>query len=171
VEVLVLFFGAILLGFGLIFAIAVSSPPRAPLDFRKEAQQDPLSGLDAEQLGRLVTALLDKMGLEIERSQGGKNEVVEIFATNPAPVTGGSILIHCITAPEDTGRLDGPSVGKFIRAVRSAYVSKGLLFTTGEFAPDARLEAEGAPVELFDRKRIHQMVAQHFEGQDPRSIA
>ena len=169
-EVIFLFGGGIGLGFILILLIAISSPARPPLDLRRATNNDPLIELDSEQLGRLVAALLDKMGLEIERSQGGKNEILEIYAVNPTPVTGGSFLIHCIPAPTETGKLDGPSVCTFIRAVRSAYVSKGLLFTTGEFGPDARLEAEGAPVELFDRKRIHQMVEKHFEGQEKQSL-
>lgn len=169
-EVIFLFGGGIFLGFLLILLIAISSPARPPMDLRRATNNDPLVELDSEQLGRLVAVLLDKMGLEIERSQGGKNEIMEIYAVNPTPVTGGAFLIHCIPAPAETGKLDGPSVGTFIRAVRSAYVSKGLLFTTGEFAADARLEAEGAPIELFDRQRIHQMVEKHFEGDERKKL-
>ncbi len=161
-AVLVLFGGAIFAGFGLILLIAISSPRPQPVDLKRESNNSPLIDLDSEQLGKIVAELLDKMGLEIDRLQGGKNEVIEIYAVNPEPVTGGKILVHCITAPTETGKLDAPAVGKFIRATRSAYVTKGLLFTTGTFTPDGRLEAEDAPVELFDRDRIQTMVDDYF---------
>src|SRR5262249_21871902 len=109
-EVILLFLGSIGLGFGLIFLIAVTSPKPQPIDLRKESNNSPLVELDAEQLGKLVGAFLDKMGLEIERIQGGKNELLEIRALNPTPVTGGTFLIHCITAPATTGKLDGQAV-------------------------------------------------------------
>ncbi len=161
--VLLLFFGAICAGFLLILLIAISAPRPPPVDLKRESNNSPLVDLDAEQLGKIVAELLDKMGLEIDRLQGGANEVIEIYAENPEPITGGKLLVHCITAPRDTGKLDAPAVGKFIRATRSAYVSKGLLFTTGTFTPDGRLEAEDAPVELFDRDRLMKMINQYFE--------
>src|SRR5262245_53624823 len=166
-SVIVLFLGAIFLGFGLIFLIAVTAPKPQAIDLRKESNNSPLVELDAEELGKLVIALLDKMGLEIERTQGGKNEVFEIRALNPTPVTGGTFLVHCMPAPETTGKLDGPAVGAFIRATRSAYVSKGLLFTAGTFTPDGRLAAEDAPVELFDRYAIMKLVEKHFGIEEP----
>lgn len=172
-DVIVLFLGAIIIGFGLIFLIAVTSPKPQAIDLRKESNNSPLVELDTEQLGRLVIAILDKMGLEIERTQGGKNEVFEIRAVNPTPVTGGTFLVHCMPAPEATGKLDGPAVGAFIRAMRSAYVSKGLLFTAGTFTPDGRLAAEDAPVELFDRFAIMKMVDDYFGREEalPKLVA
>jgi hypothetical protein len=166
-SVIFLFLGAIGFGFLLIFLIAVTAPKPQPIDLRKESNNSPLVELDSEQLGKLVGAILDKMGIEIERIQGGKNEILEIRAINPTPVTGGTFLVHCITAPPATGKLDGPMVGKFIRAMRSAYVSKGLLFTTGTFTPDGRLAAEDAPVELFDREAIKKLVDQYFGKDEP----
>lgn len=166
-SVIGLFLIAIVLGFGLIFLIAVTAPKPEPIDLRKESNNSPLVELDAEQLGKLAAALLDKMGIEIERTQGGKNELFEMRALNPTPVTGGTFLVHCIPAPPATGKLDGPAVGAFIRATRSAYVSKGLLFTSGTFTPDGRLTAEDAPVELFDRYAIMKLVDQHFGKDEP----
>jgi hypothetical protein len=170
-SVLVLFGGAILFGFGLIFLIAISSPRPQRVDLRRESNNSPLVELDSEQLGRLVAAILDKMGLELDRWQGGPNEIVEIRAVNPQPIVGGAILVHCITAPEETGKIDGPMVGTFLRAVRSAYVTKGLLFTTGTFTADGRLAAEDAPIELFDRDQIAKLVKQYFgEDVDPKTV-
>lgn len=170
-AVLLLFFGAIGAGLLLIFLIAVTAPRPPPVDLKRESNDSPLITLDSEQLGKVVAELLDKMGLEIDRLQGGKNEVIEIYAENPEPVTGGKILVHCIVAPPETGKLDAPAVGAFIRATRSAYVSKGLLFTTGTFTPDCRLEADDAPVELFDRDRLMKMINQYFDDDDPIAAA
>jgi hypothetical protein len=164
-SVIALFLIAIVLGFGLIFLIAVTAPKPQPIDLRAESNNAPIVELDAEQLGKLVGAILDRMGIEIDRTQGGKNEVFEMRGVNPTPVTGGTFFVHCIPAPPLTGKLDGPAVGAFIRAMRSAYVSKGLLFTSGTFTPDGRLSAEDAPVELFDRYAIMKLVEQYF-GQD-----
>ncbi len=169
-AVLLLFMGSIGLGFLLILLIAVTAPRPPPVDLKRESGGSVLVELSSDQLGDLAAKLLDKMGLEIERMQGGGQETLEIFAVNPAPVTGGKVLIHCIPAPTDTGKVDGRMVGKFIRSVRSAYVSKGLLFTSGTFSADARLEAEDAPVELFDRVQIQKMLDRYFEGGDPASI-
>jgi hypothetical protein len=161
-SVVFLFLGAIGGGFLLILLIAIGSPRPAPIDMRVESGNSPLVELDSEQLGKLVTALLDKMGLEIERIQGGAGEILEIRAVNPTPITGGTILVHCIIPPAETGRLDGPLVSTFIRAMRTAYVSKGLLFTTGKFTADGRLAADDAPVELFDRDQILKLIGQYF---------
>ncbi|MCK6549546.1 restriction endonuclease [Myxococcota bacterium] len=172
-SVLILFFGGIGLGFLLILLIAVTSPKPAPVDLRAESNNSPLVELDAEELGKLVVAILEKMGLEIERITGGANEIIEIRALNPTPITGGTFFVHCLPAPP-TGRIDGPMVGRFIRAMRSAYVSKGLLFTTGTFTPDGRLAADDAPVELFDRDQILKLVDQYFgdEGESlPKLVA
>lgn len=168
-AVIFLFLGAIGAGFLLILLIAITAPRPAPVNLKEESGGSVLVDLDAEQIGNLVAALVDKMGLELDRMQGGKNEVVEIHAVNPAPVTGGKVLIHCLAAPQETGKIDGRMVGKFIRAVRSAYVSKGLLFTTGTFTPDARLEAEDAPVELFDRDQLQRMIDSYLDDENPLS--
>ena len=165
-EVIFLFLGSIGLGFILILLIAATAPRPAPVDLRAESGNSPLVELDAEQLGKVVSAILEKMGLEIERWQGGPNEILEIRAINPTPVTGGSLLVHCIAAPKETGKIDGPMVGRFIRAMRSAYVGKGLLFTTGTSTPDGRLAAEDAPVELFDRDQIKKMIDQYLGERD-----
>jgi len=162
VAVLFLFLGAIALGFLLIVLIGITAPKPQPVDLKKESGGSDLVDLDAEQLGTLVAAILDKMGLEIDRMQGGKNEILEIFAINPAPVVGGKVLVHCLTAPQMTGKVNGQMIGTFIRAMRSAYVSKGLLFTTGTFTPDAHLEAQDAPIEIFDRDQIQKMMEQYL---------
>jgi len=162
VAVIFLFLGAIGLGFLLILLIAISAPRPPPVDLKKESGGSELVDLDADQLGNLVASILDKMGLEIDRIQGGKNEILEIFAINPTPVTGGKVLVHCVTAPKMTGKVNGQMIGTFIRAVRTAYVSKGLLFTTGTFTPDAHLEAQDAPVEIFDRDQLQKMIDQYL---------
>lgn len=161
-SVLFLFGGAIFFGFLLILLIAVGSPPAPTLTPADKTSGEPLLDLDAEQLSQVVAAILDKMGLEIERMQGGANEVIEIFANNPTPVTGGKFLIHIVPVPEDTGRIDGVRTGAFIRAMRSAYVSKGLLFTAATFSPDAYLEAEDTPAELFDRYKITKLLDDYY---------
>jgi restriction endonuclease Mrr len=164
-AVLIVLFGAVGLGFALIFLIGISTPKKAPIDLARTSGGSPLVELDAEQLAKLVSLLLHQMGLELDRATGGRgSDVVEIVAKNPTPVTGGTVLVHCIPAPKDTGNVDGPMVGKFLRAVRSAYVSKGLLFTTGKFTADARLEAEDAPIELFDREQLDELVTRHLGG-------
>jgi len=166
-SVLLLLFAAVALGFILIVLIAVFAPRNAPASSVEEDDDpSPIRALDATDLGKLVSALLEKMGLEIERIQGGKNEILEIRAMNTAPVTGGSLLIHCLAATNVSDCVDGPAVRKFIRSVRSAYVSKGLLFTSGTFTPDAVLEAEDAPIELFDRHRIESLVEEYADGDD-----
>lgn len=168
-AVVVLFLGAIAGGLLLILLIAVSAPRPQQVDLRAESNNSPLVELNSEELGKVVAALLDRMGLELDRWQGGPNEVLEIRAINPQPIIGGTILVHCITAPPETGKLDAPMVGRFLRAVRSAYVSKGLLFTTGTFAPDGRLAAEDAPIELFDRDQITKLLEKYFPNSDPRT--
>jgi restriction endonuclease Mrr len=171
VAVLFLLFGSVGLGFALIFLIGLTAPKKPKLDLIAASGGSPLVELDAEQLGKVVALLLAKMGLELDRASGGPgSDLLEIVAKNPAPVTGGTVLIHCIPAPSTTGTVDGPMVGKFIRAVRTAYVSKGLLFTTGTFTSEARLEAEDTPIELFDRDQLSQMIDQHLGGLRPEML-
>ena len=169
--ILLLLGGAVGFGFFLIFLIGATAPKPQPLDLKASSGGSPLVELDAEQLGKVVAVLLDKMGLELDSAKGGNGGIVEIMAVNPAPITGGKILVHCIPAPPQSGRIDGPAVLKFIRSVRSAYVSKGLLFTTGEITPDGRLDAEDAPIELFDRDQLGKLVTEHIGELDDETLA
>jgi len=162
--------GAVMFGFFLIFLIGATAPKPQPIDLKQASGGSRLVELDAVQLGKVVAVLLDKMGLELDSAKGGKGGILEIIAINPTPVTGGKILVHCIPAPPETGRVDGPAVLKFIRAVRSAYVSKGLMFTTGEITPDGRLDAEDAPVELFDRDQLAVLIDEHLGTFDPAAL-
>ena len=159
----VLMFGAVVLGFVLIALIGVTAPKKPLPDLHHlSGDSSPLLDLDAEQLGKIVAVILDKMGLDLDRASGGRGGELEIFAENPTPVTGGKILVHCVPAPPETGKVNGLRVARFVRAVRSAYVSKGLLFTTGDITPDGWLEAEDAPVELFDRAQLQDMIDTHL---------
>lgn len=157
-------FGALALGLVIVIFIGVSAPKAAPMSVAPEGGASPLADLSSEELAKVVATLLDRMGIEFERSQGAAHEVIEIYAVNPAPVTGGKILVHCLAPPKDRNVVDGRMVANFVRAVRSAYVSKGLLFTTGVCTPDAWLEAEDAPVEIFDRERLGRLVEEQLEG-------
>jgi restriction system protein len=169
--VILLMFGAVMVGFLLIMLIGATAPRATPPDLHTlSGDASPLLDLDAEALGKVVSVLLDKMGLELDRASGGRGGELEIHAINPTPLTGGKILVHCVPAPEDTGKVNGLRVQQFIRAVRSSYVSKGLLFTTGEITPDGRLEAEDAPVELFDRHQLQKMIDEHLGELSPEDL-
>lgn len=162
-SVLILLFGAVGLGFVLIFLIAAFSPrPDGAGSAAGNSAATALDALNGEQMGVLVAELLGKMGLEVDRVQGGGDEVVEIRAKNPAPVVGGELLVHCVPGQKLPSGLNGPRVGAFVRAVRSAYVTKGLLFTSAELTPDGRREAEDAPVEIFDRTAFQRLLDQHL---------
>jgi restriction system protein len=161
---------AIAIGFVMIALIGATSPKPDPIDFTDGADNANLFELDADQLGRIVGLLLSKMGLELDRASGGTSGEVEIHALNPTPLTGGKVLVHCLPAPSHDGTVNGLRVAEFIRATRSAYVSKGLFFTTGDITPDGRLEAEDTPVELFDRNQLAAMIDEHIGELTPELL-
>ncbi|MEE2901627.1 MAG: restriction endonuclease [Myxococcota bacterium] len=167
----ILVFLAIIIGFVLIALIGATSPPVEHPDFTSGADHANLFDLSADQLGRIVGLLISKMGLELDRASGGSGGEVEIYAINPTPLTGGKILIHCLPAPSEDGKVNGLRVAQFIRATRSAYVSKGLLFTTGDITPDGRLEAEDSPVELFDRMQLASLIEEHIGELTPELLS
>ena len=158
-SVLLVFGVAITLGILLIALIAIGSPKRPLMVPDRKEPASLYEELNSVDLAHLVMQAMGRMGIEVDRWQGGPGEVVEIYANNPTPVTGGSVLIHCVAPPADTGMVDGRQIGRFIRATRSAYVNKGLFFTGGRFSPDAHLEADGAPVELFDGKGLEHLLS------------
>lgn len=158
------------MGFLLIALISATAPQAPPIDFTQGAENANLFDLNADQLGKIVGIILSKTGYEIDRASGGTGGEVEIFALNPTPLTGGSVLVHCLPAPPDTGCVNGIRIAQFVRATRTAYVSKGLFFTTGDITSDGRHEAEDMPIEIFDRAQLAQLIDEHIGELTPEIL-
>jgi hypothetical protein len=119
-----------------------------------------ISRLDADQLGRLLTMLFGELKYEVEDARIGDG-VVDLFAVNPTPITGGRIYVRGIAKPP-LGTVGEEEVRVALDTARAEMAGKALVATGGIFSPEARAAAEGAPVELLDGPTLLTLIKKHL---------
>ena len=53
-------------------------------------------------------------------------------------------------------------VQQVLGAMRKFHANKAIIVTTAEFTVEAKEQAEGAPIELWDKLSLHKMVRKYF---------
>jgi hypothetical protein len=151
---------AILLGFGLIFAMK-----RVPAPLSQEQQVAgggdgpatlPLS-LSLERFEWVCRRLLEELGLEVQRSTTAGSRQLEVMAVHGAPIVGGQYVIHgeLLQAGEV---VEAMQVLALIDAVKGEGASKGVLMTNGFFSDEASTAAVGGPIELINGVRLRELL-------------
>ncbi|MBI2082956.1 MAG: restriction endonuclease [Deltaproteobacteria bacterium] len=132
-------------GFFLIFLIALS-------DRKRKIQKLPESFQSPIQFYRSCLDLIDAMKLElIEKEEKGNQ--IDIMAQNPAPITGGLLLIRGLfLSPSSVVEIS--QILEFSSMVLQERVTKGIFITTGEFSPELKTVIELAPIEFIDGKKF-----------------
>ena len=161
-EVIVLFFFAILLGF---FTISLIRKPPAYMPMRGAGHPD-IDEHQAGQLGTLtigefetmVRALVnDYIGLEIDVVDRVAENEVEIRAKDPKPMIGGLYIIHGVLR-----RLDdyvGPEVVMQLKdVVKEEGAIKGVLVTNGIFAAPAAQMLDAQKLELINGPTLLKLI-------------
>lgn len=164
--ILIIGVGGLLIGFLLILLISATAP--RPED---QASADPETGaiemphswiarLDAEELGKLLTMLFAELKFEVQDSRVAVSGV-DLFASNPTPITGGRIYIRGVVHPP-LGVVGEDEVRQALDTARAEMAGKALVATGGVFSAEARAASEGAPLELLDGATLMGLIKKHL---------
>lgn len=151
---------AIILGFGVIFAMkkmpAPASQEQQRAGFGDEPVALPLS-LTLERFEWACQQLFEELGLEIERSITTGSRQLEVMAVHLAPIVGGRYVIHGQLVQADEV-VEAVQVLALIDSVKGEGASKGVLITNGFFADEAHTAAVGGPIELINGVRFRDLL-------------
>jgi hypothetical protein len=158
---------ALLLGFAIIALISLTAP-RAEQSGVGEARNVVsdnaahawIARLDAKDLGKLLSLLFSELKFEVEDSRVS-DSVVDLFAVNPTPITGGRVYIRGVSHPP-LGVVGEEEVRVALETARAEMAGKALVATGGTFSPEARAAAEGAPLELLDGVALIGLIKKHL---------
>jgi len=146
---------SIAIAFVLIFLMG-----RVPAADAQAAAHTGTSPIDAEKFEALCVALLGKLGIEIRRTTRIRPGEVDFVGRNAADVTGGEYIVQCIFSTD--GRPLEPSrVVSLSDGVRAERALKGMIITTGRFAPEVFKLADLAPLALIDGREFRQLLERH----------
>lgn len=160
-EVILLSVAATLLGFLLIALTRPSpsgeeAPPFAPTPLLQTLERIP-----EEEFEALVTALVRRVGLEVERVWGRQGSILEILAKKEGPIVGGRYLIQAVRPPSPDRVLDSLMVRYLYEVAREEGVQKAVLLTTGVFTDQALALAEEKGLELIDGQQLARLLQEH----------
>lgn len=154
---LVVGLGALVLGALLVFLLALAGPragpPAAP------APAGWLAQVPAEELARVVAALLGQLGFAVESSHAA-GDVVELRARNTAPLVGGRLWARVLA--RRTGEVGEEEVLAALELARAESWGKALLVTPGTFSAAARALAADGPLELVDGPGLWSLLRAHL---------
>jgi hypothetical protein len=156
---------AFVVGFILILATSQSSRHEIPAEADALEEEKPegvtaLEGVTMDEFQSLCLRLLQAMGLRVEPPRLINEREFDINALNPAPLLGGTYIVHCIYSvdghPVPSTRVI--ALGDTVKAERAA---KGLCITNGYFAAEVGKYREGPPCELINAKRFKDLLDEY----------
>jgi hypothetical protein len=104
--------------------------------------------------------LFAELKFEVEDARFFEN-VVDLFAVNPTPITGGRVYIRGVAHPP-LGVVGEEEVRVALDTARAEMAGKALVATGGVFSVEARAAAEGAPLELLDGVTLMGLIKKHL---------
>lgn len=158
-NLLVVIFFTFLLSIFLIYLIQKTS--KRPETAEEKIPIDPgLQHLTLDQFFEICCELLEKMGLQILNSYRTEDNEIDIFAENPEPIVGGPFMAHLILYPPGA-QVTSAEVQNFAANLIGERRGKGILMTTGFFAPDVAMLPELPPMEMIDGKRLAELMKRY----------
>lgn len=157
---------ALVVGFAVIVLISLTAPrpgeevPGTNGSNEAAAAHGWIARLDATDLGKLLTMLFSELKFEVEDTRVSDG-VVDLFAVNPTPITGGRIYIRGVTHPP-LGVVGEDEVRVALDTARAEMAGKALVATGGVFSAEAKAAAEGAPLELLDGATLMALIKKHL---------
>ncbi len=154
-EILILVFGAIGVGFFLIFLLALSDRRRK--DKGVVANEPSLTQIQFE---KACVAILEGMKLEIESIERTDENTLEIKAKNPTPFVGGNFFVYSVYLPPNEV-VTSAEILEVSNMVIQDRLSKAILMTNTRFTEDLPAISELAPMEFIDEKRLTELMSQY----------
>ncbi|MDL1873195.1 restriction endonuclease [Deltaproteobacteria bacterium PRO3] len=144
--------------FSIFLIYLIQKTSKRPETAEEKIPIDPgLQHLNLDQFFAICCELLEKMGLRILNSYRTEDNEIDIFAENPEPIVGGPFLAHLILYPEGA-QVSSAEVQNFASNLIGERRGKGILMTTGFFAPDVAMLPELPPMEMIDGKRLAELM-------------
>jgi hypothetical protein len=156
-SLIILALGATFFGIVLITLIALSDQKRKEREAQKTGEQKPRF----ERFSRACCDLVEIMKLEIDDiRESPEEDTIDIYATNPKPIIGGSYLIHCVRQnPHE--QVSAAEIVEMSNAIIQDRLSKGIFITTGQFTPDLPAISELAPLSFIDGNELKKLAKEH----------
>jgi len=169
-NLLIVIFLTFIFSVFLIYLIQKTS--KRPETAEEKIPIDPgLRHLSLDQFFEISCQLLEKMGLNILSSYRTEDNEIDIYAENPTPVVGGPFMAHLILYPQGA-QVTSAEVQNFASNLIGERRGKGILITTGFFAPEVAMLPELPPMEMIDGKRLDQLMKQYgIESPSPEKSA
>lgn len=153
---------AIMLGFCVI-ALARGATPTSSVEQETSRPTDEdlarIERMDVDRLEEIIGRLVERMGMKILDTEFVEDDAVDILAEDPRPLIGAQWIFHAVAVPG--GVVDTPQVLALGDAVRAARAAKGIFVTNGFFTDDAVSSAGDQPLELVNRDRFRDLLAEH----------
>ncbi len=157
VEALIVIFGSIFMGFGLIFLLAVS-------DKKKKKTLSPTTpgpSVLPSYFEKACFQIIEGMKLEIEEIHRSGNSLIDVLAQNPTPLTGGRYLIRCLYCDDPERSIQTTEILEFSNNILQERLSKGIFLTTGKFSPEISSLGELAPIEFVDGEDLEKLLKKY----------
>lgn len=119
-----------------------------------------VSRISPQDFARLLSMLFTEMKFDIETSNLRAGDV-DLFAVNPAPITGARIYVRGVFHPP-LGLVGEDEVRIALDTARAEMAAKAVVVTPGAFTSDARASAQGAPIDLLDGPSLLGLVKKHL---------
>lgn len=110
------------------------------------------------QFEQWVAKLLGHWGYHVDCTGRTGDGGVDILASNPEPVVGGTLVVQCKYYGEGQS-VGSPAVRDLYGAVHDKRANKGILITTADFTPAARTFAEGKQIELINGDQLRGLLS------------
>lgn len=158
-SVLIIAFGAIGLGFFLIFLLATAE--------KKQKQRNQSSNLvketplfSMEHFQKACILIVEGMKLDVEEADPFGDPIFEMRAKDPRPFTGGKFLIHCLyLAPDES--ISEAEILEVSKTIIQERLSKGIVITTGKITDQLAAISELAPLDFIDGKKFEELAQKY----------
>jgi hypothetical protein len=160
----------IIIGFILIALAQAFTPPRQRPAIEPVGDLMPrLDALPLSQFVDLMTTLIARMGLQVERVMGlDEVDGIAFVALHPRELVGGLYAIYCVRGAD---QLVGVRLVHRLRHfAKEEGAMKAIFITTGAFSPDALNATSalpGIPIEFVDGERLEDWLSEYL----PQEIA
>jgi hypothetical protein len=160
IEILILAFGAVGVGFFLILLLGVADKNSRN---RRAAASPDTEGLTQIQFEKVCVALTEAMKLEIENIERSDGTTLGIRAKNPTPFVGGDFFVHCAYLSPQTPqeKVSAAEIIELSNMIIQDRLSKGIFITNSEFTEDLSSISELAPIEFIDGKKLHELMQKY----------
>ena len=163
--VFIISFGAILIGFLLIFFLTnrkftPETPENQYFDHTEKQQINNLLSMPRDEFIELIKKLLTKLGFKIEQTTILNSGGVDFSVLDSQPIKGGRFIVHCLYSNENK-LINSIDIINLLDNVKGESALKGILITPHFFTVEALNTASGVQLELINGRRLIELLQEN----------